>query len=190
VRAALPAAGVAVVLAAGCGRGSNGPPATIGRIHLLSASSADARACLRLLHVVARPRVGVEQSGASGRSVTFRVGRLVLGCDQAPASRRGWCAGAVGLIAGGRLADPRLDIACRGADGRPVGFGWIEPLREAATISLLGPDGPETYRVAGGLPVRVTTTRVSLDSGVFEVVQYAPDGHELERRRIVMRVAG
>jgi len=36
----------------------------------------------------------------------------------------------------------------------------------------------------------VTTTEVSFDAAVFEVAQYAADGRELERRRVVMRVAG
>ena len=120
--------------------------------------------------------------------MTFRIGARVLGCDQT--AGRGWCAGAVGLVRKGNLVDPRLSLSCRDAAGRPVGFGWIEPVRGARWLSVIGALGPELYPVAGRFPVRVTTTEVSFDAAVFEVAQYAADCRELERRRIVMRVAG
>jgi hypothetical protein len=90
----------------------------------------------------------------------------------------------------GALVDPRLDVSCRDSNGRPIAFGWIEPTREASSITVLGAGGRELYPAAGRVPVRVTTTRVSFDAAAVDVAQYAADGRELERRRMVLRVAG
>jgi hypothetical protein len=82
-------------------------------------------------------------------------------------------------------------VSCRDGVGRPIGFGWIGAVRGARSIAVLGPGGRrELYPVTGRLPVRVTTIQVAFDTAAVEVGQYAADGRELERRRIVMRVAG
>ena len=70
--------------------------------------------------------------GTYATSVTFRAAssRALIGCDGVTAGResaRHWCGRAFGLLRHGRLRDPRLDLACDGADGRPVAFAWVEP---------------------------------------------------------------
>ena len=100
---------------------------------------------------------------ASSESVTSRdtSGRAVFGCDGGVGPRedgRRWCGAAYGMLAGGRLSDPRLDILCTTQDGRPIAFAWVEPAPGATYVAVREPGFVEVYRVVGGLPVRVATT--------------------------------
>ena len=93
---------------------------------------------------------------------------------------------------GGRLADPRLHVGCVDAEGRRLGFAWLEPARGARWVVVEEPGRTEVYEVAGGLPVRMTTERVDVasSSATFVVVQYAADGRELARGPLRAVVAG
>jgi hypothetical protein len=186
-----PAALASVALAA-CGGGSD-PHSVQTRAHAVSSTDPAAQACLRLLRqpVDTRLAQGVERAGAAGRSVTLRIGVRVLGCD-APAAPGGrWCAGAVGTIRRGHLADPRLTLTCRDDRGRTLGFAWIEPVAGARSIVVRRSDArTDGYPVIGTVPVRVATGRISVDSAVFEVAQYDAGGRRLEQRRLVARVSG
>jgi hypothetical protein len=180
----------ALLLVAGCGGGDRSSEVIVETRVLVPRTSAEVKACLRLVPGVGLPiGAALERIGRNGRSVTFRVGTRVIGCDGRTDRRSHWCASSVGLLRDARLVDPRLSLACRLRD-RPAGFGWIEPVPEARWVVVREAGGAERYRVALGLPVRVTTTRVALDSAVFEITQYGDGGRELERRRIVMHVAG
>jgi hypothetical protein len=162
-------------------------------VRLIAASGPGVRACIRLFRAGAdraRVRTVVERTGLSGRSLTFRIGRYVFGCDAAPGSARRWCASAVGLFRGGRLVDPRLTLTCRDARGRLVGFGWVEPVGAARWMAVEGAGSTELYPVVRRLPVRVATARLSLDTATFRIAQYGAGGVELERRTVVMRAAG
>lgn len=144
------------------------------------------RACARRLGVAApvhaRRRVGV-----AATSVTFRRGVAVYGCDGTSLQR--WCGGEEGRIRDGRLLDPRLDILC---ELEAVGFAWVQPVPGARWIAIREPAYTELYPVDGGLPVRVTTSRVhpQTASATFEISQYSSDGRELDRRTLEAFVAG
>ena len=93
------------------------------------------RTCLALVGVGAVPprTLVVERIGVDGRSLTFREPRAprLYGCDASARADEpqdgGWCGGAVGTLAGGRLTDARLDLAgCRDGRGQPVAFAWLE----------------------------------------------------------------
>ena len=141
--------------------------------------------------------VVVERVGIAGSSLTFEhPARPVLyGCDASagPTEQGGpWCGGAAGELEAGRLLDPRLTIGCRDASGAPVGFAWVEPEGDARWVAVEEPDYTEVYEVAGGLPVRVTTSRVEVTGSraTFEVAQYAADGREVARETLEAAVAG
>ena len=119
----------------------------------------------------------------------MRAGAALIACDGA-LSRGRWCAGVVGLVRRGRLVDPRLSLTCRDTAGKRIGFGWIEPVHDARWIVVGTGREAERYAVRGGLPIRITTRAVRLDSAEFDVAQYAVDGRELERRRVTMHAAG
>jgi hypothetical protein len=179
----------AVLLTSGCG-GSGRPSGFVVATRPLSVASREVGACLRLSPGVGAPTgAAVERIGRRGRSVTFRAGTRVVGCDGSAGQGGRWCASTVGLLRGEGLADPRLSLVCR-VRGKAIGFGWIEPVTDARWIVVREAPAPELYRVVPGLPVRITTARVGLDSAVFDVAQYTGVWRELERRRIVMRVAG
>jgi hypothetical protein len=131
----------------------------------------------------------IERVGRLGGSITLRAGAVLIGCDRAAGSR-GWCAGVVGLVRGGHLVDPRLSLTCRGASGASVGFAWIEPVRGASWLVVGRGSAEERYAASGGLPIRVATRDVELDSARFVVTQYGPRGDELERRRLLVHAAG
>jgi hypothetical protein len=90
----------------------------------------------------------------------------------------------------GRIVDPRLSLTCRDPVGRSIGFGWVVPLRGATRVVVGTGRTAERYAVRGRLPLRIATRDVELDSARVEVVQYAANGDELERRRVVMHAAG
>jgi hypothetical protein len=153
--------------------------------------------CLRLVGP-ARAAPGdtiVQRVGLDGASITFRRGRWLRGCDRATFEGRArrWCGGAVGrLRPDGRLFDPRLDLACRDADGRRLGFAWIDATPGARYVVVESRGHAEIYPTAGLLPVRLTTSDVSNDtsSASFTVRQYAGDGREIASETLHSVVAG
>lgn len=155
--------------------------------------------CLRLLGVEALPgrTLVVERVGVDGRSLTFRdpAAPRMYGCDASadaaePVGR--WCGASVGTLAGGRLLDPRLDLAnCRDASGRPVAFAWIELPRAAAWLAVEREGWREYYRAGGGLPIRVASPDAvdGPSSAVFSVTVRGPRD-EVEQRTVRAVVAG
>jgi len=151
----------------------------------------------------ARPPVGtpvVDRIGISGRTVTFRIGQLRLGCDAISHPRfdadlahlRPWCGFAVGKTRANRLVDPRLSL-CADSKGKTTAFAWIEPAVGARWIDVRDGKRHEVYPAAAALPVRVsTTTDVFVDQSLalFHVTQYAADGHRLAQANVEARVAG
>jgi hypothetical protein len=145
------------------------------------------------LRLSRRARV-VERHGLLGASVTIAdpASPLLYGCDLAADTTR-VCGGSVGVWRHGRLNDPRLDIICRGRNGRTLGAAWAVPMRRARTIAVHEEDRVEVYPVAGGLPVRIWTrdgVDVGRSSAVFDVGQLGADGRELARTRLRAMVAG
>jgi hypothetical protein len=175
------------LVAAACG--GRPEPVAAGRAAVVAVARApDAAACLRRFGVAfptTWPGSGVLRAGALGRSLTFRMGRRMFGCDGV---QHGGCASSVGLLRAGVLVDPRLSLTCRTAGGHSLGFAWVEPLQTAARIVAGVP--PESEPAAGGLPVRVTTTDVRGDTAVFRIAQFGTGDRELERRRLIVRAAG
>jgi hypothetical protein len=141
----------------------------------------------------------VERIGVFGESLTFRDrgGQHVHACDGGfdPTGERRppWCGRSVGRLYDGRLLDPRLDILCRGADGRRLAYAWVEPVAGSRWIGVDQGSYTEVYEVAGGLPVRVATRR-GIDAGAaratFHLRQYGTRGNELLRGDLEAAVAG
>jgi hypothetical protein len=184
--------------APGALRRAVGIPVT-SRVRVLRAAALDARgrACLdsfRGEFDIPLRAVVVERVGVLGASLTAADAgrRVVVGCDRSgrdPPDRR-WCARSVGRLSAGRLQDPRVDILCRDARGRPLAFGWVEPAPGARWIVMAGPGSIE--RVAAGLPVRVVTHRVDTptSSATFDGAEYRPAGVLLRRYSLRATVAG
>jgi hypothetical protein len=153
-------------------------------------------ACLRLVGPASLAPGGtiVQRVGLDGASITFRHGGWLRGCDRAAfGGARRWCGGAVGrLRPDGRLFDPRLDLACRDADDRRLGFAWIDAAPGARFVVVQNRGHAEIYPTAGGYPVRVTTSDVSEESSSasFAVRQYAAEGREITRETLEPVVAG
>ena len=141
----------------------------------------------------------VVRIGVNGESVTFRAssGQSLIACDGAATASEGrhvWCGLAVGRLEHRRLRDPRLDLAgCRYAAADPVAFAWVEPGRATRYVAVSQPGFSEVYRVAAGLPVRITTT-----SGVdqersrtsFRITEHDGEGRLLRAYTLDARVAG
>ncbi len=163
------------------------------------APTTRAAQCLRRARDHAAVGPLVARVGVNGESVTFRAssGQSLIACDRAAAASEGrhvWCGIAVGRLEHGRLQDPRLDLAgCRNAAADPVAFAWVEPARATQYVTVSQPGFTEVYRVAAGLPVRVTTT-----SGVdqersrasFRITEHDGDGRLLRAYTLDARVAG
>jgi hypothetical protein len=74
-----------------------------------------------------------------------------------------------------------------------VAFAWVEPRRATQYVTVSQPGFTEVYRVAAGLPVRITTT-----SGVdqersrtsFRITEHDGDGRLLRAYTLDARVAG
>lgn len=140
----------------------------------------------------------VVRVGVSGESVTFRdqSRRGLYGCDNSEGPReedRSWCGGAFGRLYAGDLRDPRLDMgACMTREGTPLGFAWIEPGPNVEYVVVEQSGYAEVYAVAGGLPVRVTTSAVDTEhsSATFEVSEHTSDGTRIHDYRLEASVAG
>jgi hypothetical protein len=172
-------------------------PLALGRVRAVPARAADQprlRTCLRRFTLTRLPEhsVVVERIGVAGASLTFRDPHqhVLDGSDGLDTGPR-FCGSAAGLLRRGRLLDPRLEIVCGGRRGH-VGFAWIEPVPHAVWIAVEERGYTELYRVAGGLPVRVTTSKVRplAASAVFRVSQHAAGGVELAKTTLEARVAG
>jgi hypothetical protein len=157
----------------------------------------DFTACVKSYAPLRLPRGAtvVERTGVDGASVTFRDGQLLYSCDASSGQhdRPGpWCGGSVGRIRRGLLNDPRLDLICRDATGKMVGFAWVEPVRGARYLVVQRSGYQEVYEVAGAMAVRVTTSDVQTEasSASFRIAQYARDGFLLARRTLHAFVAG
>ncbi len=162
---------------------------------------SDAPDCLDGIdrETVAPNAIAVERIGVDGRSITFasRDGRRVYACDGGidPAGERAppWCGAVVGERERGRLLDPRLDVVCLDRSHHALAYVFVEPVARAHWIGVQQDGYVELYEVAGGLPVRVETTRaVDLEAAraVFELRQYDAEGHELVRETLGAAVAG
>jgi hypothetical protein len=138
----------------------------------------------------------VVRVGAYAASVTVRApsGRALLACDGV--SRRGadnaWCGRSFGLLRGGRLGDPRLDLACADPEGTPTAFAWIEPSTQTRFVAVEQRGYVEVYAAAGGLPVRIVTTDVDVSnsSASFDVSEHDRAGRLLGRYRLDATVSG
>jgi hypothetical protein len=143
--------------------------------------------------------VVVERTGVFGESLTFADDghKTLYGCDggtDAAGERKPpWCGNAAGLLSGGKLLDPRLDVLCHDSKGRPLAYAWVEP---AAGVRWIGVDqGPytEIYEVLAGLPVRIVSAR-GVEPGraraTFDVTQYDSHGNELVKGKLEAAVAG
>jgi len=174
-------------------------PLALGRVRAAPARAADPtliRPCLRRfapLPELPAESLVVERVGVAGASLTFRDprGGFLLACDTTRKGDR-FCGGSAGLLRRGQLVDPRLDIACRDRRSHQVGFAWITPLHGARWIAVEQRRYVELYKVAGRLPVRVTTSEVKVagSSAVFRVREYRADGRELSRSVLEAQVAG
>jgi hypothetical protein len=141
----------------------------------------------------------VERVGVDNASVTFASpdGAGVYACDGGvdPAGERTrpWCGLVFGERVEGRLLDPRLDVNCRGPDGRPLAYAFVEPVERARWIGVRREGYVELHEVLAGLPVRVATTRgIDLEGARarFEVEQFDAAGRPLEREVLEAAVAG
>jgi hypothetical protein len=140
--------------------------------------------------------VVVDRRYGRRRTLTYRTldGRSLASCDSigVPIEGRPWCGAATGTLHGGRLRDPRL-VLCEPRSGRPVGFIWVTPVRRARWIGVAAGARTTLYRVAAGLPVRVSTdrnVRIRGSIATFVVREYTGSGEVIRRRTIVARVAG
>jgi hypothetical protein len=143
--------------------------------------------------------VVVERIGVFGESLTFADSghKTLYGCDggtDAAGERKPpWCSNPAGLLVGGKLLDPRLDVLCRDPKGRPLGYAWVEP---AAGVHWIGVDQgayTEIYEVLAGLPVRIASARgvqPSRARATFDVTQYDSHGKELVKGKLEAQVAG
>ena len=163
------------------------------------APTTRAAQCLRRARDHAAVGPVVARVGVNGESVTFRAssGQSLIACDRAAAVSEGrdvWCGIAVGRLEHGRLRDPRLDLAgCRNAAADPVAFAWVEPGRATRYVTVSQPGFTEVYRVASGLPVRVTTTSDIDQEGSrasFRITEHDGDGSLLRAYTLDARVAG
>jgi hypothetical protein len=140
--------------------------------------------------------VVVDRRYGPRRSLTYRTsdGRSLASCDSIGVAIEGrrWCGAATGTLWGGRLRDPRL-LLCVPRSSRPVAFIWVTPAHRARWIGVAAGRQTELYRVADGLPVRVSTDRnvhIRGSTATFFVRQYAANGEVISRRRIAAGVAG
>jgi hypothetical protein len=151
-----------------------------------------ARRCLDAAREHAPNDVVVVRVGASGSSVTFRTsGSALVACDATDRARS--CGQAYGRVEHDRLLDPRLDLACTTASGAPLAFAWFEPSRRTAYVAVRQHGFAEVYRVAGHVPVRISTaTGISIpdSSATFDVSEHDATGTLLRASTIAAHVAG
>jgi len=171
-------------------------PAVLTKVRVVAVAAIEpgslAAKCLRGRARDAHPtgRV-VERIGVASATVTLRDMSGLHGCDDSPGRReedRRWCGSSFGRLYGGHLRDPRLDIAgCSTADGRPMGFAWVEVTRGARYLVVEQPGYAEVYEAAAGLPVRISTTtgvRVEGSRASFDISEHDAHGRLLRRYQL------
>lgn len=141
----------------------------------------------------------VERIGVFSESLTFAdAGRKTMyacdgGVDPAGERRLPWCGSAAGLLANGKLLDPRLDVLCRDRKGRPIAYAWVEPAAGVRWVGVAQGGYTELYEVVRGFPVRIATAR-SVEPGraraTFDVAQYDAHGTVLVKGKLEAAVAG
>jgi len=153
--------------------------------------------CLRATSFRGGRVIVVERFGSFTRSVTVYRARnpQLFACDATGVPLEGgrWCGFSAGILRGGRLLDPRLDVLCRDRRRRHVAVAWINAIPGARWVALDQGSFTELYPTAAGMPVRVATARhvsYGTSSAMFFVTQYAADGRTLARARLTARVAG
>jgi hypothetical protein len=140
----------------------------------------------------------VVRTGVAGISVTFGTasGRALVACDGDHVVRAddgSWCGRAYSRLEGGRLVDPRLDLAgCMTSSGHTIAFAWFTPGRDTAYVAVRQEGYTEAYPTARSLPVRVTTGDVAPDrsGATFEISEHATSGVLLRSSTLEARVAG
>ena len=141
----------------------------------------------------------VERIGVFAESLTFadRRSSTIHSCDGGvdPAGERHlpWCGGSAGRLVAGRLLDPRLDVACRDRNGRPLAYAWVVPSKGIRWIGVDQGRYTEVYEVLGRLPVRIATDRgidLARSRAAFVVTQYDAHGKALIKGRLEAGVAG
>jgi hypothetical protein len=215
-RLTLKASGLALLLLATAACGSSGRPKhllygepaskfapvrgsviSIGRV--LRGTTLGRRFLLCRPAAVARDAVVVERIGVFGESLTFADPRHRTlyscdgGTDPAGEHRPPWCSGSAGRLFGGRLLDPRLDIVCRDARGRPIAYAWVDAAAGAHWVGVDQGSYTELYEVLAGLPVRIATARgvhLERSSATFDVAQYDLHGRRLIEGKVEASVAG
>jgi len=141
----------------------------------------------------------VERIGVDSESLTFadRRNRTLYSCDggidPAGERQRPWCGGSAGRLVAGRLLDPRLDVACRDRDGKPLAYAWVVPAEAAHWIGVDQGRYTEVYEVLGRMPVRIATARgidLARSRASFLVTQYDSQGKALIKGKLEAGVAG
>jgi hypothetical protein len=138
----------------------------------------------------------VDRRTGPRRTLAFRSAdrRFLDSCDSIGVRIEGrqWCAASTGTLYHGRLRDPRLTL-CQPRRGKPIAFVWVTPRPRVRWIGIRQRRRIELYRVAAGLPVRVSSNRnvrITGSSATFFVRQYDARGRVIARQTIVARVAG
>lgn len=144
----------------------------------------------------------VERVGLRGSSVTFAgPGTSLYGCDAIPGppipdpDNPGdgiWCSSAVARLDADGLNDPRLSL-CEDADREVTAFAWVEPGPGTEWIVVSDAGTQEVYEVAGGLPVRVTSTdsaELGSSRASFDIEEYGAGGEKLRSYVLEAAVAG
>jgi hypothetical protein len=146
-----------------------------------------------------RDAVVVERIGVFGESLTFAdTGHKTLygcdgGIDAAGERKPPWCGNAAGRLVSGKLLDPRLDVLCRDAKGRPLAYAWAEPGGGVRWIGVDQGTYTEIYEVLAGLPVRIASAhgvQPNRARATFDVTQYDSHGRELVKGKLEAQVAG
>jgi hypothetical protein len=174
-----------------------GPIATSVELHRAAELARTLRECRGRGAREWRPdTIVVERHSGRRRTLAFRSadGRFLESCDAIGVRIEGrrWCAASTGTLYGGRLRDPRLTL-CRPRRGAPVAFIWVTPRPGARWIGIRRGRRTEVYRVAAGLPVRVSSdrnVRIKGSSATFYVRHYDARGRLILRQIVVARVAG
>jgi len=152
--------------------------------------------CVADAHADSPHGPAVVRIGVTGLSVTFRTASALRACDgdSRPTPNPSWCGRVLGRVEGGRLRDPRLDLAgCATPRSETVAFAWLEPVPRASYVAVRQPGYTEVYPLVAGLPVRVSTTSnidVTRSSVRFDVSEHDEHGALLRASTVEARVAG
>lgn len=134
----------------------------------------------------------VQRVGTLGSSVTmlFAAPRIARACDATYTGR--WCGHAFARLRPGTQLDARLSVTCVDTAGSPVGFAWVDALRDAFYVVVAHAGYAEAYEVHGAGPVRVSTRDVDLTRSAarFAVSEHDAAGRRLRSYVLEPRVAG